>query len=396
MILARYKGQLEEEVIGMTTATPAARGLENVVVASTRLSAIDGGAGRLSYAGYTIGDLAEQATFEEVTYLLWHGDLPTAPELDAFKAKLAAERVLSVEELALVRGIAAGGHGMDALRTLVSGLAQLDATADSLEPEQVEAIGVRLVAKMPSLIAAWDRRRRGEEPIAPDAELSHAANVLYMLRGARPDALAVRAFETYLVLLAEHGLNASTFAARVAIGAGADVYCAVVAAIGTLKGLLHGGANQKAMETFLAIGEPDRAADYVEALIAQHGRLMGVGHRIYKVEDPRVRHLRRQVQALGERGDGRWQAIADSVAQVVAEHPHFTKRQLNPNVEFYSAPLLYEVGLPLDLFTAAFACSRIAGWMAHIREQLADNRLIRPKADYVGPEPRRFQPIAER
>jgi citrate synthase len=380
----------------MATETPAARGLENVVVASTRLSAIDGNAGRLSYAGYSIGDLAEQATFEEIVYLLWHGELPSAPQLDALKARLATERVLSAEELALVRGIPASGHGMDALRTLISGLAQLDARADSLEPEQVEAIGLRILAKTPSLIAAWDRLRRGEAPVAPDAGLPHAANLLYMLSGKRPEAVAARAFDTYLVLLAEHGLNASTFAARVAIGAGADVYCAVVAATGTLKGLLHGGANQKAMETFLAIGAPDNAAEYVEALVGRHERLMGVGHRIYKVEDPRVRHLRRQVQALGEQGEGRWQAIADAVGQVVAEHPHFARRQLNPNVEFYSAPLLYQIGLPLDLFTAAFASSRIAGWMAHIREQLADNRLIRPKADYTGPEPRRFVPIAER
>jgi citrate synthase len=380
----------------MAPEAPAARGLENVVVATTKLSAIDGTAGWLSYAGYDIHELAERASFEEVAYLLWHGELPAAPELRDFSAQLAAERALSAEELALVRGIPTGGHGMDALRTLVSGLAQLDARADSLAPQDVERIGVRLLAKMPTLIAAWDRRRRGLEPVAPDAALPHAANFLYMLRGEWPSAAAARAFNTYLVLLAEHGLNASTFAARVAIGSQADVYCAIVAAIGTLKGLLHGGANQKAMETFLAIGEPRRAGEYIDALLERHERLMGVGHRIYKVEDPRVRHLRAQVEALGAESAGAWQAIADAVAGVVAEHPHFTRRQLNPNVEFYSAPLLYMVGLPLDLFTAAFAASRTAGWMAHIREQLADNRLIRPKADYDGPAPRAFVPIGER
>ena len=380
----------------MITDTPAARGLENVVVASTKLSAIDGTAGRLSYAGYDIHDLAERATYEEVMFLLWYGDLPNARELRDLNARLLAERSLSESELVLVRGIPASGHGMDALRTLVSGLAQLDPHADALSPQQAERIGVRVIVKMPALISAWDRARRGLTPIAPDANLGHAANFLYMLHGQRPSPAAARAFDTYLVLLAEHGLNASTFAARVAIGAGADVYCAIVAAIGTLKGLLHGGANQKAMETFLQIGAPENAGEYIEAMLARHERLMGVGHRIYKVEDPRVRHLRRQVQALADGSAGRWQAIAEQVGHVVAEHPHFIKRQLNPNVEFYSAPLLYSLGLPLDLFTAAFAMSRIAGWMAHIREQLADNRLIRPKADYSGPAPRAFVPLEQR
>jgi citrate synthase len=198
-----------------------------------------------------------------------------------------------------------------------------------------------------------------------------------------------------MVLLAEHSLNASTFAARVAIGAQADVYCALVAAIGTLKGLLHGGANQKAMETFLAIGAPDRAPAYIDDLLARHGRLMGVGHRIYKVEDPRVRHLRARLDELADTSDTIWPATADAVAHTIARHPYFTQRQLAPNVEFYSAPLLYTLGLPLDLFTCAFALSRAAGWIAHIREQIEDNRLIRPKAEYVGPAPRAFVP-AER
>jgi citrate synthase len=380
----------------MTAEVQPARGLENVVVASTRLSAIDGTTGRLSYAGYDIHDLAERASYEEVLFLLWFGELPNARELSDFKARLQAERSLGPAEHELVRGSPAAGHGMDALRTLLSGLAQLDPHADDLSPAAVEQIGLRVAAKLPTLIAAWDRTRRGLAPIEPDANLGHAANFLYMLHGQAPNPAAARALDTYLVLLAEHGLNASTFAARVAIGAGADVYCALVGAIGTLKGLLHGGANQKAMEAFLQIGAPENASDYIEAMLARHERLMGVGHRIYKVEDPRVRHLRRHVQALSAGGEGRWQAIAEQVARVVAEHPHFTKRQLNPNVEFYSAPLLYTLELPLDLFTAAFALSRVAGWMAHIREQLADNRLIRPKADYSGPAARGFVAIEDR
>lgn len=379
----------------MTTEAPV-RGLENVVVASTRLSAVDGAAGRLSYVGFGIHELAECASFEQVAYLLWHGELPRAGELRDFTARLAAERALSDGELALVRGVPARGHGMDALRTLLSGLAQLDEQADAVTDEQVERIGVRALGKLPALIAAWHRARQGLAPVAPDPGLGHAASFLHMLRGQAPSPAEERALNTYMVLLAEHSLNASTFAARVAIGAQADAYCGLVAAVGTLKGLVHGGANQKAMEAFLAIGEPERAAEYIEALLARHERLMGVGHRIYKVEDPRVRPLREQVALLAAGGANRWQAVADAVARVVAEHPHFTRRQLNPNVEFYSAPLLYTLGLPLDLFTAAFALSRTAGWVGHIREQLADNRLIRPKAEYVGPAPRGFVPLAAR
>lgn len=382
----------------MTTA-PTARGLENVVITSSKLSAINGTAGELSYVGYNIHDLAERASFEEVCYLLWHGELPNAEQLNAFTARLVAERALSAEEAALVRSVPSSGHGMDALRTLVSGVAQLDPALESMGAQsqaEAERVGTRLLAKMPTLIAAWDRLRHDKEPVAPDPKLGHAANFLYMLHGERPGDTAARAFNTYLVLLAEHGLNASTFAGRVAIGAGADVYCGIVAAIATLKGVLHGGANQKAMETFLAIGTPDNAAPFIDALLGRHERLMGVGHRIYKVEDPRARHLRAAVEALGREGDPRPQAIADAVAQVVAEHPRFTERKLAPNVEFYSAPLLYMAGVPLDLFTCAFALSRMAGWTAHIREQIADNRLIRPKADYVGPAPRAFVPLAER
>lgn len=371
------------------------RGLENVVVASTALSAIDGTEGRLSYAGYDIHELAGQATFEEVFYLLLHGELPNAQQQLAFSTRLVAERALGDAEMGLVRGIPKSGHGMDALRTLVSGLTQLDGDAE-LSAEAAERIGIRVAAKMPTMLAAWNRLRNGQEPVEPDAVLGHAANFLLMLHGEPPTEAAVRAFDTYMILLAEHGLNASTFAARVAIGAQADVACALVAAISTLKGLLHGGANQKAMESFIAIGDPERAAEYIAGLLARRERLMGVGHRIYKVEDPRVRHLRAQVEALAAEGQREWQAIADAVAQVIAEHPHFTTRQLAPNVEFYSAPLLYMLGLPLDLFTCAFAMSRVAGWTAHIREQIANNRLIRPKASYNGPALRKFVAIEER
>lgn len=370
-------------------------GLTNVTVANTVLSSIDGTAGRLWYVGYDIHELAQSATFEDICYLLWYGDLPTSIQLRDFKARLISERKLSEAELALVEHLPHDGHGMDALRTMVSALAQLDPHADDTRADHVEDISVRLVAKIPTLLAAWHRIRSGQMPVEPDPDLDHATNFLWMLHGQRPREAVARALEVYLVLAAEHGLNASTFAARVAIGSHADVYCAVVAAIGTLKGLWHGGANQKAMETFIAIGTPENAAAYIDTLLAQGSRLMGVGHRIYKVEDPRVRHLWAQVEALGS-GYDQWQLVVDAVRNVIATHPYFTQRQLAPNVEFYSAPLLYALGLPLDLFTAAFAMSRSAGWVAHIREQLTDNRLIRPKAAYNGPPNRSFVVLEER
>lgn len=370
------------------------KGLENVVVASTALSAIDGTAGELMYTGYSIHDLAAHTTFEDIVHLLWHGKLPTPEQRHGVAAALESQRALSDEEMALVQALPRSGHGMDALRSAVSMLAQLDEAADGLDPANVERIGLRVAAKMPTMIAAWHRLRTGQQPVAPKAGLGHAANVLYMLHGNEPDATAVKAFDTYLVLLAEHGLNASTFAARVAIGAGADVYCALVGAIGTLKGVAHGGANQKAMELFLAIGTPENTRTHIKGMLNRRERLMGIGHRIYKVEDPRVRHLRTRVVALGEAsGDQHWQRVAETVSDVVAGHPFFVERKLAPNVEFYSAPLLHALGIPLDMFTCAFTFSRSVGWLGHIREQLADNRLIRPKADYNGPA-RRELPAA--
>jgi citrate synthase len=379
----------------MSTETAIAHGLDNIVVASTRLSAIDGANGDLRYLGYSVHDLVGRVTFEEIVALLWYGELPNTAQLQALQRDLAAARALTAAEAALLQHAPLSGHGMDALRTLASALALLDPAAADLSLAGAERIGIRLLAKLPTLIAAWQRLRHGLQPVAPEPTLGHAANFLYMLRGETPSASAVRAFDTYLVLLAEHGLNASTFAARVAIGAQADIYCAFVAALGTLKGLVHGGANQKAMETFLEIGSPERAADYIMRLLQQRGVLMGVGHRIYKVEDPRVRHLRRQVAALSDKA-GHWPAVADAVAQVVMTHPYFVERRLAPNVEFYSAPLLYTLGLPLDLFTCAFALSRSAGWIGHIREQIAENRLIRPKAEYCGPAQRDFVALEQR
>ncbi len=372
------------------------RGLEGVVLTSTRLSKIDGTAGRLMYSGYGIDDLVRQASFEEVCYLLWHGELPGEAELAAFQSQIAKERTLSAAELALVNSIPREGHAMDALRTLVSGLAQLDPAAHELSDAAAVRVGTRLLAKMPLLITAWHHARRGQALVEPAPNLGFAASVLQLLHGKQPSPEAIHAFNTSLILLAEHGLNASTFTARVVISAQGDVYGAIVAAIATLRGLLHGGANQAAMETFLEIGSPERAREYVEKLVARRGKLMGVGHRIYRTLDPRAPHLREQVAALSGDAVDQGAQVADEVRRIVAEHPFFVERQLNPNVEFYSAPLLHLLGFPLDMFTVAFALSRTAGWIGHIREQIADNRIIRPKADYNGPEPRDFVALEQR
>jgi citrate synthase len=290
----------------MTAATDSARGLENVVVTATGLSAIDGVAGRLGYAGYPISDLAGQASFEEVCYLLWYGELPNATQLRDFTARLRAEAALTPAEQELVRSAPSVGHGMDALRTLVSGLGQLDPQADDLNLEGAERIGLRLVAKMPTLIAAWHRLRSGQEPVAPQAEGGHAANLLWMLHGREPSPTAARAFNTYMVLLAEHGLNASTFAARVAIGAQADIYCAVVGAIGTLKGLLHGGANQKAIQMLALSGA---------ALGGKAGGLVDHQHGIVLVQDSGLQFGDTLRAGLGRPGFTRLVIILGRLAQ---------------------------------------------------------------------------------
>lgn len=378
-------------------STHVSLGLDGTVVAQTQLGAIDGTAGRLSFCGYSVHDLAEQASWEEAVYLLWHGELPGGAALADLRAGLAAERALSAEELALLRSLPTSGHAMDVLRAAVSLLAGLHRPA-TMRAEALLDDGLRLTAKLPMLVAAYARLRAGQEPVDPDPALDHAAAFLHALHGAPPAPEQAAALNTYLVLLAEHGLNVSTFVARVVASAQNDLYAAVDAALAALKGVAHGGANEMAMRQFLAIGEPAGVAEFVEGLLARKERLMGVGHRIYKTEDPRVRHLRAHSAALAARpgGDGRAHAIAEAVAAYVSEHPHFRARTLYPNVEFFSAPLLYQLGLPLDTFTLAFAIARLPGWVGHIREQLGVARLVRPEAEYVGPAPRAFVPLADR
>jgi citrate synthase len=372
-------------------------GLDGTVVAQTHLGSIDGTAGRLSFCGYNVHDLADHAQWEEVLYLLWHGELPTGGELAELRGQLAAARTLSPDELAMLRALPRAGHAMDVLRAAVSLLAGLH-RPETMRADTVLADGLRLTARLPMLVAAYARLREGQEPVQPDGDLGHAAAFLHALYGRRPAPEEEAAFNTYLVLLAEHGLNVSTFVARIVASAQNDLYAAIDAALAALKGTAHGGANEHAMRAFLAIGEPAAAPTYIEELLARKARLMGVGHRIYKTEDPRVRHLRRHSAALASRpgADGRAHAVAEAVAAYIIDHPHFQARTLYPNVEFYSAPLLYQLGLPLDTFTLAFAIARLPGWVGHIREQLGVARLVRPEAEYVGPAPRPFVELASR
>lgn len=374
------------------------RGLEGVVVATTTMSKVYGTEGRLIYKGYEIADLAERTCYEEIAYLLWYGDLPDATQLAEMKSRLASERALPPAVVDMLRTLPPDAHPMSALRTAVSMLAAFDSDAEDESTEARWRTATRLVARFPTVVATFERLRAGYDPVAPREDLDHAANFLYMMTGAEPSPTAAGAIDTYLVLLADHGFNASTFSARVTASTLADVYSAITAGIGTLKGRLHGGANQRVMEMLAGIGSPDAAEEWVLDAIGRKERIMGIGHRVYKTMDPRARVLRRMSEALSAEGDPTMHLTADRVADTAVQH--FEKMrpelQLYPNVDFYSAVVLHAAGVPTDQFTPLFAMSRIAGWLAHVMEQYADNRLIRPRAEYVGPTGRTWRPIEER
>lgn len=373
------------------------KGLAGVTAADTQLSRVDGEQGRLIYRGYSIEDLGQKASFEEVVYLLWNGDLPTRGQLDAFKAALISKRELPSAVLKTMQEIPHEAHPMAVLRTVVSGLGLIDPQADDNSLPAARKKALLLTAVLPTIVAAWERIRNGQEPIAPRNDLDHAANFLYMLDGEEPSQEAVEALDTYLVLLADHGFNASTFAARVTTGTLADVYSAVTSALGTLKGAAHGGANQAAMEQFIDAAQRGDVGAWFKEAREEGRRIMGIGHRVYKTEDPRARILRPMAQELAESsGQGQWYEVAHTIEQLARSDEFFIERNLYANVDYYSAVVLYMIRLPVDQFTCAFAMSRIAGWSAHVLEQLADNRLIRPKARYVGPEDRDFSTLDER
>jgi citrate synthase len=370
-------------------------GLEDVVATTSAICYLDGERGVLAYCGYDIHDLAQSATFEEVCYLLWHRRLPTRAELGDLQSQFAAARALPEPIMRLMRSLPPV-DGMDALRTITSALAHYDPEANDASPQAQYRKAVKLTAQTGTIVATWGRLQAGGGPIAPDPVLGHAANFLYMLTGDRPNATAIRAFDVALTLHADHELNASTFAGRVAAATLTDIYSAVVAAIGTLKGPLHGGANAEVMKMLLDLGQTasgDRIDEFVRGKFARKEKISGFGHRVYKTEDPRATHLRQMSRDLGKQaGNTAWFDMSQRIEALVK-----AEKKLNPNVDFYSASMYYTLGIPIDLYTPIFAVSRMSGWTAHILEQYANNRLIRPRADYTGPEyPQRFVPLEQR
>ena len=379
----------------MATAEKARGGLEDVVATSSAICYLDGDRGVLAYCGYDIHDLARSATFEEVCFLLWHRRLPTRAELGDLQSQLAASRALPEPVIRLMRSIPPV-DGMDALRTLTSALGHYDPEANESSPASQYRKAVKLTAQIGTIVATWGRLRAGGGPIDPDPVMGHAANFLYMLTGERPNAMAIRAFDVALMLHADHELNASTFAARVAAATLTDIYSAVVAGIGTLKGPLHGGANAEVMKMLLELGQTasgERVDEVIRGKLARKEKIPGFGHRVYHTEDPRATHLRQMSRDLGKRaGSTAWFDMSQRIEALVKGD-----KKLNPNVDFYSATTYYTLGIPVDLYTPIFAVSRISGWTAHILEQYANNRLIRPRAEYVGPEyPQRYQPLEAR
>jgi citrate synthase len=368
------------------------RGLEGVVAATTRLCDLDGPHGRLAYQGYDIEDLARHASFEEVLWLLWHGDLPRETDLAAFRKELVDAAPLPAEVRPVLKLLPKTTHPMRVLQMGVALLGGLDPEGEDNSLEANRRKAIRLVARVSSLTTGFHRIRNGRRPIAPRPDLSHAANFLYTLSGRKPRVVQVRAFDAALVLYAEHELNASTFTSRVVASTLSDMHSAVSAAIGALKGPLHGGAGEAVMRTLEEIGQPDNADAFTRQALAEKRRLMGFGHRVYKAGDPRAKILRTlAAKACRNSAEAGWFETALKLHEAVNR-----EKGLIPNVDFYSAPLFKALGIPVDLFVPVIAVSRIAGWTANLLEQYADNRLIRPRADYVGPGRREFRPLAER
>jgi citrate synthase len=373
------------------------KGLEGVVVAESALSFINGDEGRLIYRGYAIEDLAQKASYEEVLYLLWHGELPTEDELADFSETMATERELDEDVLDTVRKLAeADEEPMAALRTAVSMLSAYDADDASSEPTDREVNlekGKRITAKIPTIVAAFKRVRNGNDPVEPREDLEHAENFLYMLNDEEPDEVLAETFDMALVLHADHGLNASTFSSMVTASTLSDLHSAITSAVGTLAGPLHGGANANVMKMLKELDESGKdAKTWVDDALDRGERIMGFGHRVYNVKDPRAKILGEKSEELGEAaGDTKWYEMSVDIEEYMQN-----EKGLAPNVDFYSASTYYQMGIPIDLYTPIFAMSRVGGWIGHVLEQYEDNRLIRPRAKYTGSKHEDWVPVEER
>jgi citrate synthase len=368
------------------------KGLREVVAGDTRISDIDGQLGRLWYVGYDIADLAEHASYEEAVYLLHHLDLPTRDQLDELDEFLIDDRDLSPFVSSLMRELAQQTSPMSMLRTGISAASAYDPDGWDESPEAQLRKALRLIAKTPTLIASYHRLRTGQEIVPPNPKLPHTANFLWMLLGEEPTPEDADALDTAFVLYADHTMNASTFTARIIASTLADMFSAVTGAVAALKGPLHGGANEEAMKMLEEVETPDRAEAYVRDRLERHEKIMGFGHAVYRVMDPRAIVLKRLSREIGERHDDlRWYEVSHAIERTVME-----QRDLNPNVDFYAASVYHVLGIPTDLMTPTFAAARMAGWTAHVREQYADNKVIRPASEYVGPRDRVYTPIEGR
>jgi citrate synthase len=377
----------------MSTTTVTPKGLEGIVAANSSICYIDGEAGILAYRGIDIHELAQNSTFEETCYLLWFGKLPTRSELDDLNRKLAAERKMDPAIFEMMRQVPKSVIPMEVLRTAVSALSFYDKEAEAVDHDANVRKAIRLTSQIAMIVASYDRIRKGKPVVQPDLSLSHAANFLLMLNGEKPSPTAEKALDVALILHADHELNASTFAARVIAATLSDMHSAITGAIGALKGPLHGGANEAVMRILFDIDKKGQdPVSYVRNMLDNKKKVPGFGHRVYHTEDPRATHLRKMSQDLGQDANPKWYDMSAKIEKYIK-----TEKRLNANVDFYSASTYTTLGLDVDLFTPVFAVSRISGWAAHVIEQLDDNRLIRPRAEYIGPQyPNQYVPINQR
>lgn len=368
------------------------RGLEGVVAAETSVSHVDGANGKLYYQGYDLDELAGRTTFAETIHLLWYGKLPNAQETKNFRSRLVSEMRLPTQIVRMIQLAPPGAHPMCVLRTMVSALGMFDPDAEDMSNEANERKAIRLTAQVPTIIADLHRVRTGQAVLSPDPKLGFAANFLYMFRGTAPDEMEKKAFDLTMMLHADHGMNASTFAGRVTVSTLADMHSGLTSAVGTLKGPLHGGANERVMEMLMDIERPDVVEAYINGMLENKQRIMGFGHRVYKTEDPRAHHLRGMSRTLCERAKiPHLFEISQSIEDIVKQ-----RKGIYPNVDFYSASVQHALGIPKEYFTTIFAAARTPGWLAHIREQLADNRLIRPTSKYTNRFDKKWVPVEER